>query len=159
MLWKLISNLKEICKVKKYLTLLLVLIFTASVLFIGISCKEEVLLTEEVVKEEGEISEEVEEEDESEKIVEEEVRLTNNSEDDGRPFWSPDGQMIAFESYRDGNWEVYVMNADGSGEINLTKNSAYDYEPSWSPDGKKIVFISDRDGNFEIYVMNADGKK
>jgi len=96
---------------KKYLTLLLVIIFAASVLFVGISCKEEALLTEETVKVEGEISGEVEEKDGSEKIVEE-VRLTNNSEDDGRPFWSPDGQMIAFSSYCDGNFEIYVMNFD-----------------------------------------------
>jgi len=41
--------------------------------------------------------------------------------------------MIAFESNRDGNMEVYVMNADGSDQINLTNNSAGDEDPSWSP--------------------------
>ena len=64
---------------------------------------------------------------------------------------------IAFTSTRDGNYEVYVMNADGSGQANLTNNAAVDYEPSWSPDGTQIAFISDRDGNGEVYVMNADG--
>jgi TolB protein len=69
--------------------------------------------------------------------------------------------LIAFESNRDSpifdpsRAEIYVMNADGSGQTRLTFSGAAD--PSWSPDGKKIVFASIRDGNAEIYVMNADG--
>jgi Tol biopolymer transport system component len=64
---------------------------------------------------------------------------------------------IAFTSHRDGNGEIYVMNADGSGQTNLTGNPGSDRAPAWSPDGKRIAFVSDRDGNMEIYVMNADG--
>ena len=64
---------------------------------------------------------------------------------------------IAFESNRDGNEEIYVMNADGTNQTNLTNNAARDYVPAWSPDGSKIAFGSTRDGNDEIYVMNADG--
>ena len=64
---------------------------------------------------------------------------------------------IAFASDRDGNMEIYVMNADGSGQTNLTNNPADDGFPTWSPDGRHIAFVSDRDGNREIYVMNADG--
>jgi hypothetical protein len=64
---------------------------------------------------------------------------------------------IAFASNRDGNWEIYVMNADGSGVTRLTNNPADDRVPSWSPDGRRIAFDSKRDGNYEIYVMNADG--
>jgi Tol biopolymer transport system component len=64
---------------------------------------------------------------------------------------------IAFTSLRDGNAEIYVMNADGSDQTNLTKNPAADeYVPAWSPDGSKIAFSSNRDGDYEIYVMNAD---
>src|SRR5262245_49125199 len=64
---------------------------------------------------------------------------------------------IAFTSKRDGNNEIYVMNADGSGQTNLTNNPASDAGPAWSPDGRQIAFGSFRDGNGEIYVMNADG--
>jgi Tol biopolymer transport system component len=73
------------------------------------------------------------------------------------PAWSPDGRKLAFVSRRDGNSEIYVMNADGSAQENLTRQPANDSQPSWSPDGRKIAFVSRRDGNSEIYVMNADG--
>jgi Tol biopolymer transport system component len=64
---------------------------------------------------------------------------------------------IAFESLRDGNLEIYVMNADGTSPTRLTFNPAVDANPAWSPDRTKIAFTSLRDGNLEIYVMNADG--
>lgn len=66
-------------------------------------------------------------------------------------------EKIAFISLRDGNREIYVMNADGSNHQRLTNNPAADLYHAWSPDGGKIAFTSDRDGNSEIYVMNADG--
>ena len=64
---------------------------------------------------------------------------------------------IAFESDRDSNAEIYVMNADGSGQTRLTNNDVQDEDPAWRPDGAKIAFTSRRDGNHEIYVMNANG--
>jgi Tol biopolymer transport system component len=73
------------------------------------------------------------------------------------PAWSPDGRKLAFVSRRDGNSEIYVMNADGSGQENLTHHPASDSHPSWSRDGRKLAFVSRRDGNSEIYVMSADG--
>jgi Tol biopolymer transport system component len=60
-------------------------------------------------------------------------------------------------SNRDGNREIYVMNADGSGQIRLTNQAGHDYQPAWSPDGQWIVFTSERTGNLEIYIMNANG--
>ncbi|HUU97683.1 MAG TPA: hypothetical protein VM487_18260, partial [Phycisphaerae bacterium] len=64
---------------------------------------------------------------------------------------------IAFTTGRDGNYEIYVMNPDGSGLTRLTSNAAIDEAPAWSPDGTEIAFQTNRDGNYEIYVMNADG--
>ena len=64
---------------------------------------------------------------------------------------------IAFSSWRDGNAEIYVMNADGSNQTRLTNSTAHEDAPKWSPDGTRIAFSSMRDGNWEIYVMNADG--
>ncbi|MEW6215632.1 MAG: chitobiase/beta-hexosaminidase C-terminal domain-containing protein, partial [Nitrospirota bacterium] len=77
--------------------------------------------------------------------------------EDNHAAFSPDGSKIAFSSYRDGNYEIYVMDADGTGQTNLTNNPGIDVWPAWSPDGTKIAFASFRDGNQEIYVMNADG--
>jgi Tol biopolymer transport system component len=66
-------------------------------------------------------------------------------------------EIIAFESQRDGNPEVYVTNVDGTNQRRLTTNSSFDGEPAFSLTGEKIAFRSDRDGNSEIYIMNADG--
>ncbi len=76
---------------------------------------------------------------------------------DNYPSWSPDGTKISFHSHRDGNREVYVMDADGSNQTRLTDNPSSDAGATWSPDGQKIAFVSDRDGNFEIYTMDTDG--
>jgi Tol biopolymer transport system component len=67
----------------------------------------------------------------------------------------PEGK-IAFASDRDGNYEIYVMNDDGTGVTRLTYATGSDTQPTWSPDGTKIAFTSNRDGNKEIYVMNVD---
>ena len=64
---------------------------------------------------------------------------------------------IAFQSDRDRNYEIYVMDDDGKNQRNLTNHPDRDLAPSWSPDGTRIAFQSDRDGNYEIYVMDADG--
>ena len=69
---------------------------------------------------------------------------------------SPIGH-IAFASKRHGNYEIFLMNADGTEQTRLTKNSSLDYSPALSPDGNLIAFHSGRDGNYEVYVMNADG--
>ena len=65
---------------------------------------------------------------------------------------------IAFDSDRTGTEQIFVMNADGSGQTNLSNNFKIDnFAPSWSPDGTKIAFYSSRTGTFQIFVMNADG--
>ena len=83
-------------------------------------------------------------------------RLTNNIFYDSHPEWSPDGKKIVFETWRDGNSEIYVMNADGSNQTNITNHNADDRYPAWSPDGKKIAFVSNRSGYNQIYVMEVE---
>jgi Tol biopolymer transport system component len=69
---------------------------------------------------------------------------------------APSGR-IAFSSDRAGNFDIYVMSADGLTQSRLTTDPAWDGVPAVSPDGLRILFESMRDGNNEIYVMNADG--
>jgi Tol biopolymer transport system component len=76
---------------------------------------------------------------------------------DGSPAWSPDGSRIAFSSERDGNAEIYVMKADGSGMTRLTHTSADERDPAWSPDGRTIAFITGRTGKTELSTMKPDG--
>ena len=71
------------------------------------------------------------------------------------PTPSPAVDRIAFRSDRDGDPEIYVMNADGSDVTALTFDPAADFDPDWSPDGTRIAFSSNRSGNFDIWVMNA----
>lgn len=65
--------------------------------------------------------------------------------------------LIAFDTNRDGNAEVYTVGADGLNPVNLTNNPAEDTEPAWSPDGQKIAFVSDRTGNEDIWLMDSNG--
>jgi Tol biopolymer transport system component len=66
--------------------------------------------------------------------------------------------VVAFETSRDGDGEVYLVNADGSGQRNLTSfPAAHDFSPSISWDGNRVVFASDRDGTNDLWVVNVDG--
>ena len=70
---------------------------------------------------------------------------------------APTTPKILFTSARDGNYEVYIMNPDGSEQINLTQHRAQDLDAIWSPTGERILFISDRDGRRDLYLMDPDG--
>ncbi len=83
--------------------------------------------------------------------------LTNNAAADQAPAWSAATNVIAFQTYREGNWEIYSMAGDGSNPRNLSNDPEADQMPAWSPDGRLLAFQSHRDGNWEIYVMNFDG--
>ena len=87
-------------------------------------------------------------------------QLTDTKEGIGnmQPDWGPDGKTIAFASERDGNSEIYVMDADGRNQTRLTRKLAHDRDPVWSPDRKKIAFWSDRKGILQTWVMDADGR-
>jgi PKD repeat protein len=85
------------------------------------------------------------------------LTAVQTASDEIEPSWSPNGAKIAFASDQTGDWEIFIMNADGSGKAQLTSNVGFDVAPAISPDGTKIIFVSDRDGDFEIFVMNIDG--
>lgn len=106
--------------------------------------------------------------------------LSNHPASDcATPSWSPDGKKLTFVSTRDGDWknrpednyEIYVMNADGSGQTRLTHSPGYDLSTgqAWTPDGEQIIFCSSGEhpynpegvdiyANFDIYRIDADGK-
>lgn len=103
------------------------------------------------------------------------VQLTTLGGD--QPVISPDGSKIVFTSTRDyvpppppppccdwfypwshgGTEEIYVMNADGTGQTRLTTDDGRDLSPAWSPDGSKIIFMSDRTGNWQIWTIDPAG--
>src|SRR4051794_26596170 len=81
---------------------------------------------------------------------------------DDHPSFSPDGRKIVFTSNRvnSDNWDIYVMNVNGTNPTRLTTSSGLDTEPVFSPDGGLIVFSSERAGNTgstDLWTMRADG--
>ena len=90
---------------------------------------------------------------------------TTGAEFESSPVLGPVVPRIAFYSFRGGNWEVYIMNPDGTGLVNLTNHPNTDGpgrgqigRPAWSPDGRRIAFVSSRDNSQgDVFVMNADG--
>ena len=68
-------------------------------------------------------------------------------------------KKIVFESFRDGNFEIYVMDENGKNQERLTFNDAEDKDAKISYDGKWIVFTSTRDGNYEVYRMMVNGSQ
>ena len=83
--------------------------------------------------------------------------LTPDSDaNDALPDFSPDGGRVVFRSMRDGNAEIYLMNADGTDPRRLTHHEATDTMPAFSSGGDRIAFTSLRDGNFELYTIALD---
>jgi TolB protein len=80
-------------------------------------------------------------------------RLTRSRGLDDYPSHSPDGRRLAFVSNRDGQFEVYVSESDGSAPANLSRHPSRDTFPTWTPDGRGVTFISDRDGGADVYTQ------
>jgi len=84
------------------------------------------------------------------------LRSVTTGPHDQNPVWSPDGRKLTFQSDRTqrNNWDISVVNWDGSGLQRLTSDSATtDQDPAWSPNGERIAFTR----NGSIHVMNANG--
>ncbi|WP_420320450.1 hypothetical protein [Flagellimonas sp.] len=88
-----------------------------------------------------------------------ETCLTNNSADDRYASYSPDGNWIVFESNRDGNWEIYLMDTAGENLKRLTNNPADDRRPTWHPNGGKVLFESNRNGTNQLYTIKIKSGK
>ena len=107
-------------------------------------------------------------------------RLTTTPGYDGGPWWSPDGKQIAYRAWhptdsalttyqsllrerlvRPNRMELWVMNADGSGQRQITHLGGANFGPSWTHDGKHLIFSSNykqpRSGNFDLYLIGLDG--
>jgi Tol biopolymer transport system component len=83
------------------------------------------------------------------------INLTKAPDRDRYAIWSPDGRKLTFSTNRDGNYEVYVMNADGSNPKNVSQSpKSTEGLADWSPDGKYLVLYSDRTGNKEVFVVD-----
>ena len=84
-------------------------------------------------------------------------QLTDHFADETSPTFSPDGRRMAYNSSRDGNSDIYVMNLKTKVSERLTNHPARDYSPAWSPDGRWIAFASERAGTFDIYKIKPSG--
>jgi hypothetical protein len=72
--------------------------------------------------------------------------------------WSPDGKFLVYTGGRDGEFDVYRIPSDGSGEeVNLTRTKGLDDGPEYAPDGGAIYFNSVRSGSMQIWRMKPDG--
>ncbi|MCX7599241.1 MAG: hypothetical protein N2512_10320 [Armatimonadetes bacterium] len=72
---------------------------------------------------------------------------------DGAPAWSPDGTQIAFHSDRGGNYDIWVVNVDGTGLTRLTSADENEGFPVWKPDGSRIAFVR----GMEVWTMDRNG--
>ena len=82
-------------------------------------------------------------------------RLTNDPARDRGPSWSPSGKKIAFFSDRSGSYEIWTINADGTGLTQITNNAGANRStPIWSPDGTRLLYIQRRGNSWDSYIVD-----
>jgi len=86
-------------------------------------------------------------------------RITFNGSYNSSPAWSPDGRWIAYEArVGGGQFDIWLVDPDGSANLPLVTHPRSDEGPSWSPDGRKIVFTSARRGSHDLYMVDVSGE-
>jgi Tol biopolymer transport system component len=83
-------------------------------------------------------------------------QLTTTGRLHAEPTWSPDGQMVAYVSDRNGDFDIWVQRIRGGNPVQVTSAAGRDWQPSWSPDGRQIAYRSERDGG-GIFIVPVDG--
>jgi len=83
--------------------------------------------------------------------------ITDNGVNDWQADWSPDGARIVFASNRDGNYELYIMRADGSTIERLTDTPGDEASPHWSPDGERVVYSAQEGSSSHLFIVSASG--
>jgi TolB protein len=86
------------------------------------------------------------------------TQLTNDPANDVMPAFSPDGNRLAFASDRDGDWNIYLMDARGGRPVQITTDATPDLHPSFSPDGKRLVYaaFNAQSQQWELVVTELD---
>jgi len=85
--------------------------------------------------------------------------LVSTTREDSRGAWSPDDSVLAFNSDRLGDMNIWLKTLSNGAERQLTTGPGGDFQPNWSPDGSRIAFFSSRDGNVDIWsVVVATGE-
>lgn len=73
-----------------------------------------------------------------------------------RPDYGPNGNRVAVQAYREGNYDIWTMAPDGSDQQQVTEGFYDDREPKWSPNGSRIAFSSDRGGSYDIWTVDVE---
>jgi Tol biopolymer transport system component len=80
--------------------------------------------------------------------------VTDITEYNRHPAFSPDGERIAYESVRDGFHQIMLIGADGGPPEQLTFGEYHHLSPAWAPDGRRLVIASDRAGTFDLWELD-----
>ena len=88
-----------------------------------------------------------------------EVQLTHNNSDNRYASYNKEGELIVFESNRDGHWQIYIMDVNGNQQQRIINSTANDRRPTWHPYKNIILFESDRTGISELYTYDLSNKE
>jgi Tol biopolymer transport system component len=83
-------------------------------------------------------------------------QVVATTREDSRGAWSPDGKMIAFNSDRTGEMNIWLLDLESGRSKQITKGSGGDYQANWSPDGKRIAFFSSRAGTADVWCVDVE---